>query len=107
MADNACSRLEGFLFTVALPDGERREVRLHGSGGELGGGCLCAANKLIGSPRRGEYVQRVLIEVLAHAQVEAEESGSVRVLDPEADWTTRIQPLTVSAVESVRPLWWG
>lgn len=98
--------LEGFMFTVTTREGERREVRLHGSGGELGGGCLAAANNKTGSDR-DHYIERVGLEALAAARHEAEETGEVRVLNPAAAWhEDRIAPLAVASVDSVRPIFW-
>lgn len=101
------ARLEGFLFAIVTAAGERREVRLQGSGGEIGGGCLSAANTLIGDPRRAAYVERALAEALARARFEAEQTGAVRVVDPNAPWETRITDTPVQAVESVRGIWWS
>lgn len=96
--------LEGFLFTVTTCDGQRREVRLHGCGGELGGGCIAAANGKTGTERE-RYIERAGLEALAAARHEAEETGEVRVVDPAAAWhEDRIAPLAVASVDSVRPI---
>ncbi len=99
--------LDGFLFTVTTRDGART-VRLQGSGGELGGGCLCAYNRMADEDEcRHEYLGRVLTEVLARARAEADETGLVRVLDHAiADYRERIKPLAVSSVDAVRGLFW-
>ena len=98
-------RLEGFIFAVTTATGERREVRLQGNGGELGGACLAAYNGKADPEAREAYLARVMRDALATAQHEAEESGQVRVLNMQAeDYRTRIQPLDVASVDDVRPI---
>lgn len=98
--------LEGFMFTVTTRAGLTVEVRLQGNGGQLGAGCLGAANHKVGEARE-RYVQRVLADALAAARHEAEEIGEVRVVDPAAAWhEDRIAPLQVASVDSVRPIFW-
>ncbi len=100
------AQLEGFLFTITTASGETREVRLQGNGGEHGGGCLAAANMLIGNPRRASYLERAFAGELAAVRAEVEQTGQVRVVDPAAPWETRIEPIDVASVDSVRGLWW-
>lgn len=104
-APTGLPRLEGFMFTVTTAAGERREVRLQGSGGELGGGCFGAFNDKADPVRRDAYLGRVTQDVLAAARHEAEETGQVRVIDMQVeDYRTRIQPLDVASVDDVRPI---
>ncbi len=98
--------LEGFLFTVTTPDGARREVRLQGSGGEIGGGCLAAHNTML-EERRPAYLERVLADALACARHEALQTGAVRTLDHDAeDYRDRIASVAVRSVDAVRGLFW-
>ena len=98
-------RLEGFMFSVVTSTEVRCEVRLQGSGGELGAGCFGAYNGKVDPTRRDAYLARVTQDVLAAARYEAEKTGQVRVINTQAeDYKTRIQPLDVLYIEGVRPI---